>query len=64
MSKCPKCENVITHLSAEVIPAHAVDGRVFEGAVFKCPLCLTILSAGIDPVLLTNQIIKEINKKK
>lgn len=57
MCKCPKCEKTITQLEAEVIPAHLRGGKIIEGAVFMCPLCHTILGAGLDPVTLTNQII-------
>ncbi len=60
MCKCPKCEKTITQLDAEVIPAHLRGGKVIEGAVFTCPLCHTILGAGLDPVSLTNQIINAV----
>ncbi len=61
--KCPKCDKHINELFPKNIPAKPNHKETFVGIIYCCPLCDAILGAGIDPVLLANQIIEEIRKK-
>lgn len=56
-NKCPKCENSVTQLSITIVPGETKKRSGFECVLYSCPSCHTVLSAGIDPVLLANQII-------
>lgn len=62
MNKCPKCEANITSLNITVVPGETKKRSGFECILYSCPSCQTVLSAGIDPVLLSNQIIAAIKK--
>lgn len=47
-AKCPKCESLISEIIS--LPVNAKNGnRNLKGAVYTCPRCHTILSAGLDP---------------
>lgn len=62
--KCPYCQNVIDHIEAEEVTAKGPNNEPYNGAVFLCPECSTILTATIDPVFLTNQVLKELRKNR
>lgn len=62
MNKCPKCEAQITKLTITVVPGETKNRSGFECILYSCPSCGSVLSAGIDPVLLANQIITAIKK--
>jgi uncharacterized protein with PIN domain len=61
-NKCPKCEASITKLEISVVPGETKKRSGFECVIYSCPACQTVLSAGIDPVLLANQIIESLRK--
>ena len=56
---CPKCNAPVTELAIVTLPAKS-GKRQWTGVTFNCPLCNTILGAGIDPVLLADQIRTDI----
>jgi len=62
MNKCPKCEAQITKLAITVVPGETKKVSGFECILYSCPSCETVLSVGIDPVLLANQIITALKK--
>lgn len=50
--KCPGCGEVPTSLKVQSLPVHGVTMNVYQGVTFLCPLCSTILGAGMDPIAL------------
>jgi hypothetical protein len=59
IGKCPKCEKLITEIKA--VSAPAKDGqRPLKGAVYVCPLCNTILGAGLDPLATVDEIVHRV----
>lgn len=60
--KCPKCEKPLRKLEAKVIPIES-NTKKFDGVIYCCPYCDTIISAAIDPVLLANQIIRAVDNR-
>ena len=68
MSKCPKCNAIIANVNLEDMPIHVDYQHAWEGIVFSCPRCLTILGIQIDPVALKddlrNEILNALREKK
>ena len=54
--KCPACGEYVTSLDVSKIDAHAPSGKTLHGAVFSCPRCQIVLSAGMDPVALAHDL--------
>lgn len=53
--KCPKCEKSINRM--KVLPVTGVDGtKTMKAAVYTCPHCQTVLSAGPDPYVYARHI--------
>ena len=50
--KCPKCEQLLTDVSLELVDINGPDGRSWKGVAYLCRFCLTILSVGMDPLAL------------
>lgn len=63
MAKCPKCEKPVTSINAQEMDVKVSGTVSYKGAVFTCPICQTILSAGIDPIALKNNIIASIKQR-
>lgn len=58
-AKCPHCNQLITQIKAQ--PIDAMDGnKKMKGAVYLCPLCSSILSAGPDPYALAAEIANRV----
>ena len=59
IAKCPKCDKNITEIIAS--PVNARDSSTsLKGAVYTCPHCHVILSAGADPYALANEIVRRL----
>ena len=58
--KCPKCDHAITHARIEGIPLNepGVIEETLKGVAYLCPHCLSVLSVGIDPLALQNDLIQ------
>jgi uncharacterized protein with PIN domain len=57
IQKCPKCEQMISEIVAS--PVKAKDGsNTLKAAVYTCPRCHTILSAGPDPYALAQEVAR------
>lgn len=61
MSKCPKCEKVITHVNHVDLTIHALTKRV-TGNGYACPLCQTIISVEVDPIAIKTDTLNAIRK--
>jgi hypothetical protein len=59
IAKCPKCEKLISHIESRALPVK--DGKLtWNGAVFVCPFCFSVLGAGIDPIAAKTDIVTEL----
>lgn len=57
--KCPSCKAIISELVA--LPINANDGaKSLKAAVYACPTCKTILSAGADPYAMAQEIANNV----
>lgn len=61
--KCPKCEKTLTHLDGQSIDIHVGGKNAWKGATFACPWCKSVLSAGIDPIAMKNDIVNSLKKR-
>jgi uncharacterized protein with PIN domain len=61
IAKCPKCDKNITEII--VSPVNAKNGnKILHSAVYTCPHCHVILSAGPDPYSLVDEIVNRIHR--
>ncbi|WHP05800.1 hypothetical protein QLH32_17635 [Acinetobacter corruptisaponis] len=60
--KCPSCDRLVTHVNAQEINVNAPAGN-FYGISYLCPYCSVILSTGLDPLRVKNDIVNELLKK-
>lgn len=61
--KCPKCEKPTDHLEIDrVTIGDKLNGPLWHGYAAICPSCKTIVSAGIDPIAIKTDIVKEMCK--
>jgi uncharacterized protein with PIN domain len=58
--KCPKCDRLLTNVLVEEIKVNVGFSPTWRGASFVCPYCHAILSVGIDPIALQEDIVKEV----
>lgn len=67
ITKCPKCEKLLTTLTINALDAHAPDGRVFRTIALVCPYCQTALGAQIDPIAIqadtVDMLMERLSKK-
>ena len=62
ISKCPKCEKMISEIKA--VSVTAKDGQSsLKGAVYTCPYCHTILGAGLDLLATVDEIVRRIRNR-
>jgi len=55
--KCPKCDKSFSEIKAEAIVAKSSQAT-FDAVLYVCPLCNTIISAGVNPYALVQEIKK------
>ncbi len=60
--KCPKCEKVISHVRIEHIPIKEGMQDRYRGVSYCCPWCNTVLSVGVDPHFLNEDIIDKLKR--
>jgi phage FluMu protein Com len=59
--KCPKCEKIIVKVALQAVTIGPMfGGPEWLGVSYQCPSCQTVLSVGIDPVALKNDLVKEL----
>ena len=59
---CPKCEAVLGSVHAEPIGINAKSSS-WHGVAYVCPSCDSILSVGVDPMALRNDLLDELLKR-
>jgi hypothetical protein len=60
MSKCPKCESLLSNVNIEEMPAHTKSKREWKAIAFVCPSCSTILGTQIDPHAMDTDLLSKI----
>ena len=60
MTKCPKCNLVITTLTVEALDLIDSAGGAWKGVIYGCPYCFHAISAGIDPLAQKEHIVTDI----
>lgn len=63
MSKCPKCERVLTHVNLESMDIRMSGKSKHLGVAYACPWCATLLGVGIDPVVLKNATVDDCTER-
>jgi hypothetical protein len=56
MSKCPKCEKNLPSIKMDSLPGN-LGFSSWDCITYSCPFCFTVLSVGIDPVILKTDTI-------
>jgi hypothetical protein len=57
---CPKCGKPVLMAGVAGVQVLGQDGNQWNGVKFYCMSCQTILSIGVDPVALKNDIVNEL----
>ncbi len=57
--ECPKCEATLNAVHAKAITVTSRTGS-WRGISYVCPSCGSILSVGLDPLALKNDVLKEL----
>lgn len=50
-AKCPKCEKPMPFMRGDTTDIR-VGSASYKGVTYSCPLCLTAISAQMDPIAL------------
>ena len=58
--KCPKCGKALAEVQIEPLDIKRGTRTAYHGVSFSCPSCHTVLSTGIDPVVLKVEILKQL----
>ena len=61
--KCPYCKELLTSLDASKIPVNVSFAKTVHGVAFLCPSCHTVLSAGVDPAALLNDLADQLRSR-
>jgi hypothetical protein len=64
-SKCPHCDEPLTHAYIEAITVQEgmFSNRSFKGVSYLCSACHSVLSVGLDPFALKDDIAAEVVKR-
>jgi RNase P subunit RPR2 len=57
---CPKCDKVLVNVKAEDMRVNVGFTPAWQGLSFLCPHCNTVLGIGINPLLVRDEIVREI----
>ncbi len=58
---CPKCEAMLSAVHAEPVAVNAKSSS-WHGVGYVCASCDSILSVGVDPIALRNDLLDELLK--
>lgn len=59
LGKCPKCGEILTIVSVESVDGQGLRVKAtppWPLVSYSCPACHTIMSVGLDPKVITEQI--------
>lgn len=57
MTKCPRCEQDITHINMEEITGKASSQKSWKCIAYTCPQCSTLISVQMNPLTLQTDIL-------
>ena len=60
LALCPKCGASIRKVDLNQIEAKAEHGPSLRAITYSCTRCFHVLSVGIDPIAVKNEIVKQI----
>jgi hypothetical protein len=60
--KCPHCEATIGHAKAEPIEIRVGTTEKYKGISYFCPSCHAVLSVGMDPLGLNENLVIRLMK--
>ena len=62
-NKCPKCEMLVSEVTAESVEIRSPRASVsFRGVSYACPFCHSILSVQLDPLALKAEIVADLKE--
>lgn len=61
-ANCPHCESLITRLRISGVVGEAEGGRKWETIVLACPSCNKAISAQIDPIAISTDLMSDMKK--
>lgn len=62
-AKCPHCDSVIKRLKIENMTSSSSAGQSWNIIAYTCPLCMKIITAGIDPIAIMTDTVNAINER-
>jgi len=62
-AKCPKCDALITRVTAGHVPIEIPMGNSWNGIAYACPSCKSLLGVQIDPIAIKEDIVTELFKR-
>lgn len=60
-AKCPNCEQEISEIKIFSVPVVGAD-QLYNGSLYTCPHCHTVLNAGLDPLAQASHIIQHVRQ--
>ncbi len=59
-AKCPNCDKPVSHVNLQAMDIYQNYKPQWHGVAYTCPSCNALLSVGMDPTLLRNEIIESV----
>lgn len=64
LSSCPVCKGVVSHVNGDGVEINmGYDKKTWNGVLYKCPHCNTVLGCQIDPIAIKSDIVDELFKR-
>ena len=60
---CPKCGKMVTAVNMHPVTAREIGGNEWKAITYQRVMCSTVLGCQINPVLLKNDIVREVLTK-
>ena len=60
--KCPQCGRIITSVTLEDVDVSIGGEPKWRGITYSCQHCHCVMSAGIDPLTLKTEIVREVTQ--
>ncbi len=62
MTKCPKCEKILTYVNNEAVAVGMPLSQQWRGLAHTCPYCYSALSIEIDPIAIRTDILNGVEE--